>query len=396
MIFTKEKLTIENFGPIKSVELELKRFNILIGEQATGKSTVAKVLAVCRYFSFINEFNYFEKEGSAFSWGLISWGLDGFVKKDTIISYSCQHYSLEAVAVKTSFDPWVNKSNDNEESFDVEIKLVPKSKEFKTLLSELKKINANLNKYSLEDTPVTFFQNKVAKVMENPFYLPAERGLQSIFSLGKSPNFSDSLFNQFAKIDSINKNFKKATEIEPLNLFYKNERGSSLFKSKKHGFINLSNAATGYQSAIPIVLTIKYYSDIRKKKKTFIVEEPEQNLFPKAQYELVKFFTEDINSMHTLLITTHSPYILTSLNNLMYAYQTGQDSETESNKIIEKKYWLDPNEVSSYMLLPDGTCENILNRSDDGTILIKAEKIDAISRQLNRDFDKLIDLEISK
>ncbi len=41
----KEKLIIKNFGPIESVELKLGRFNVLIGENSTGKSTVAKVLA---------------------------------------------------------------------------------------------------------------------------------------------------------------------------------------------------------------------------------------------------------------------------------------------------------------------------------------------------------------
>ncbi|HEX8677413.1 MAG TPA: AAA family ATPase, partial [Segetibacter sp.] len=40
----KEKLVIKNFGPIENVELELRRFNVLIGENSTGKSTVAKVL----------------------------------------------------------------------------------------------------------------------------------------------------------------------------------------------------------------------------------------------------------------------------------------------------------------------------------------------------------------
>ena len=49
----KEKLIIQNFGPIKHIELDLGIVNVLIGEQATGKSTVAKLLAVCRYFSFI-------------------------------------------------------------------------------------------------------------------------------------------------------------------------------------------------------------------------------------------------------------------------------------------------------------------------------------------------------
>ena len=56
------------------------------------------------------------------------------------------------------------------------------------------------------------------------FYIPTERGLQSIFSLGKNSiqNLSDSLFVQFAKLDQISKSFiEKEIEIEPLNIYFK-------------------------------------------------------------------------------------------------------------------------------------------------------------------------------
>ena len=43
-----ETLTIRNFGPIKDMTLELRAVNILIGDQGTGKSTVAKLLTVIK------------------------------------------------------------------------------------------------------------------------------------------------------------------------------------------------------------------------------------------------------------------------------------------------------------------------------------------------------------
>ena len=49
-----ERLIIENFGPIKSIDIELRKMTVLIGPQASGKSTIAKVLGICRYFSSIN------------------------------------------------------------------------------------------------------------------------------------------------------------------------------------------------------------------------------------------------------------------------------------------------------------------------------------------------------
>ena len=42
----KETLHIKNFGPIKEVKLELGKVNVLIGDQGTGKSTVAKLFHI--------------------------------------------------------------------------------------------------------------------------------------------------------------------------------------------------------------------------------------------------------------------------------------------------------------------------------------------------------------
>lgn len=400
----KEKLIIRNFGPIKEVELDLGRFNVLIGENATGKSTVAKVLAVCRYFSYITWDGSFEVPNpyeSHFSLGLTAWGLDEFITKDSYIYYESQHYSLTVENHIQPFVTWDDESNQKGDEILVPVfteSLKPLSSEFKQLLLELDKLKPTSDKDGFEDTfwtvPISFWQNNVAKIMDNPFYLPTERGLQSIFSLGKNSiqNISDSLFNQFARIDQVVRLFKNETVIEPLNISYKNVDGKGFVKkSNEEKFYSLFSAASGFQSTIPVVLMIKYYGEIRKKRKTFFIEEPELNLFPVAQKELVNYLVENSVSFgHTVLLTTHSPYILTSLNNLMYAYQIGKDHKNEVEKIIEKKYWINPTDVSAYMLLPNGKCENIID--SDG--LIQAEKIDDVSRALNNEFDLLQNIEL--
>ena len=43
------KLKIENFGPITNVEFELKKFNVFIGQQGTGKSCILKIAAFCKW-----------------------------------------------------------------------------------------------------------------------------------------------------------------------------------------------------------------------------------------------------------------------------------------------------------------------------------------------------------
>ena len=107
----QERLVIENFGPIKSIDLNLGKMTILIGEQATGKSTVAKVLAVCRYFSYIIE--RFENNDSYFSIGLENWGISEYIK-NSVIKYFSEHYDLICESMLGNFDPWIDKGlNEN-------------------------------------------------------------------------------------------------------------------------------------------------------------------------------------------------------------------------------------------------------------------------------------------
>ena len=408
----KEKLIIKNFGPIKSVELEFSRFNILIGEQATGKSTVAKLLAVCRYFSYIinvNSLSTIESENN-FSQGLAAWGLAEFVKSDSYIFYECKHYSLtvkNTLLNFSDFDPRDGSQSDHSETIFLP-QVESSSKEFTDLLRELERIKPksqrNYIDFSTIDwtAPTSFFQNDVASVMDNPFYLYTERGLQSIFSLGKSSisNINDSLFNQFARLDQIARLFTNETNIEPLEIIYKNEAGKGFVrKNDENEFYSLANGASGYQSAIPIILAIRYYTERskaghRKKSKTFIIEEPELNLFPATQDKMMRFLVQESNkSGHTMFLTTHSPYTLTSLNNLLYAAKIGAIQERQINETIKKNFWLDENDLSAYKLNPDGTCENIFDHEEG---MIKAEKIDVISSILNEEFDNLMNIEFSK
>ena len=77
----------------------------------------------------------------------------------------------------------------------------------------------------------------------------------------------------------------------------------------------------------------------------------------------------------------------------MYANTVGQEHKEEVNKIIEEEYWINPNDVSAYQLLIDGECEDIFDREEN---LIKADKIDEVSRTLNQQFDDLLKLEYAK
>lgn len=64
-----------------------------------------------------------------------------------------------------------------------------------------------------------------------------------------------------------------------------------------------------------------------------VLEEPELNLFPLTQYELVKQVVKnlDFERGDNLVITTHSPYIMTFFNNLIQAGNAIADGKDKQN-----------------------------------------------------------------
>jgi hypothetical protein len=100
-----------------------------------------------------------------------------------------------------------------------------------------------------------------------------------------------------------------------------------------------------------------------------IIEEPELNLFPNTQKDLIYYMLSVLcndDREHQLVLTTHSPYILFSLNNCMMGGLV-------KNKIPEEKRyefdsfdaWIDPKKVSIYEI-HDGTLKCL--QDEDGII----------------------------
>lgn len=388
----QERLVIRNFGPIKSVDLNLGRMTILIGEQATGKSTIAKVLSMCRYFSYIvspNE-NY---SGQNFYKGLFDWDLENCLNHETLIIYENDDYKFE-------FNHFFNKIDKEIESFRISSKIIPKSTLFLELQNDYKMLYQEVEK-EFEDfvdfwePNENFYRLNVKKVMDNPLFLPVERILQAI-SFNKDLLISEAIQDELRKLNRITRAYIKEVDIQPLSLKFKNENGFSYVKKQNDSkFHLLHNGASGYQSTIPIVLAIRYYTEIEKRNRTFIIEEPEMNLFPKAQKKLVEFFIESMNNFnHQFLLPTHSPYILSSLNNLMYAYKVANEfnAKEEVQQIINENYWVNPNNVEVYFL-ENGEARSLIDKEEG---LINIDFLDGVSETINEAFDKLLAIEISK
>jgi hypothetical protein len=122
------------------------------------------------------------------------------------------------------------------------------------------------------------------------------------------------------------------------------------------------------------------------------VEEPELSIFPKTQYDLMRLFTWISNEPRlgfSFTITTHSPYILSSFNNLLEAWQvaaTKPDAKGEVAKLIDERYWIKPSDFKAYCI-HDGNLEPIM---DGETGLINGNYLDGVSNEIGSQFDELL------
>ncbi len=136
---------------------------------------------------------------------------------------------------------------------------------------------------------------------------------------------------------------------------------------------------------LPLLSCILYSS----KPQFFIIEEPEAHLYSDAQKAIMEFiaFTANVTGSR-FLITTHSPYMLEALNNLIYASKVGEASESKGEKVkevIPKDIWMKPENVTAY-LVKDGGVESIID--EDGEI--DSDKLDTASDLIAEQFDKLL------
>jgi energy-coupling factor transporter ATP-binding protein EcfA2 len=402
----QERLVIKNFGPIKSADLELGMMTILIGDQATGKSTIAKVLAVCRFFSFITDSTnkLIKNKNIYFDPIFKDFGIDNCITEASFISYENEHYQVKIEIVHdgryiSDFD-----LNKNQPFLKFQPKIIANvSNRFKELILKFNIIKPNndfgdiLSQYMFTnwDIPLEFLQNEVGKVLNNPLLIPIERIVQSI-SFNKDLLLSEATQDQLRKLRRIAMNYSNPTEIPVLNLNFYSSNGLDFVKRKEEeSFYKLAESASGWQLTTPIVLGVKYYNEIKPKVKTFIIEEAENNLFPKTQKRLVEFFVENINNYgHQFILPTHSPYILSALNNCLYAYNLSKIENGKYNKeiekIIPKENWLNIDDLSVYYL-EKGEAKNILNREEG---LIDIDDLDSVSRDINKVFDELLTIEM--
>lgn len=442
------RLMVSNFGPIEDLDLTINDYCIFIGPQASGKSTIAKLI----YFFLsikddIRDYMYqtvYSKKFINVETALIDFNkrldnkfylLFGSIKSEFQI---CFRYDSNAMVSVGLIDNYATIQM--HELFMKELTpILDKIVKFqKWMQDESEMENRTDDRYN-RNKRLLFFEeinndaNRLIKDERSAIYVPACRSylttmtsyMHSLFndtaidngevvanvSLDyASKEFIDRVMNiKYQFKDGLEENIKdrekfsrpgETLDYESLNRVkkltelilkgeYRYEKEEERLYYTDNDYVKLSFASSGQQEAIWILQLI--FSFVLDKRKTILlIEEPEAHLFPEAQMYLVWLISLFGNLYgNQIILTTHSPYILTSLNNLIYAHKVGQINKAEVIKIIPDYCWVDYQKVDAYYL-DKGKASSIM---DEDIQQIQAERIDEISNVLNRQFDELFQID---
>lgn len=327
-----DKLIVKDFGPIREAEMDIKKTTVLIGPQGSGKSTLAKLVAI-----MIDKPNHgSEPEDINFNIEGARYGISGYGTLSTYIDYD---------SLKIEFRVRANTFHFRERESKLPI-FIPTERVLLPILSS--SIMGLLN-------------NNVAI----PYFITAF-GLKYEFARKSSDGFT----------------------IDYLDLEYRFRGEEYLIKNGIP--TKLSESASGYQAIIPLKIVVENY--LPNRAKAFIIEEPELNLYPTTQKNLVYYLADRCTkSENELMMTTHSPYVLAALNNLIFAYKVAHDhpeKAAEVEKVIPRASWLNPDEFAAYFVA-DGTVRSIINPK---TGLISENELDNVSDEIGDEFDSLMDI----
>ncbi|RZJ91517.1 MAG: hypothetical protein EOO60_07930 [Hymenobacter sp.] len=156
--------------------------------------------------------------------------------------------------------------------------------------------------------------------------------------------------------------------------------------------LKIAETASGIQSVTPLLVLLEHLSRNTEQAQSFIIEEPELNLYPTAQQGLLNWLVEKCTKgENDLTITTHSPYILSHLNLLLYAYQVA-DKHPERKEavaaIVPEASWINPKEFACYQV-ENGGVQSLV---DEELGLIDNNELDGLSGDAADAFDNLIRL----
>jgi putative uncharacterized protein GK3268 len=176
-----------------------------------------------------------------------------------------------------------------------------------------------------------------------------------------------------------------------LKASYINEQDTEKLYYDNENWVKLMYASSGQQESLWILLLI--FQRLLLQQKTFlIVEEPEAHLFPIAQRNMMEMVGLLMYATGSeVFITTHSPYVLNSLNVLAYSGKIEGKDANIKNAVVPRGYRILPGQLEAYLLLQRAGTSSLVSIMDKNEGLIQSHKIDKLSDIIEQDMEKLLE-----
>jgi len=423
-----EELIVRNFFSLKDIDIGLGKFNIFIGEQTSGKSLIIKLIAFFRIYGMF-QINDYQRELSQVNEFILSQFKNMFnlgaggdeLSNKFFTEYKFDSYSI-IIKKNTANNLEIIFSDNLSKIFDLAKKILQEKKQE---LSAKSSDQITVNKLMLIEAHSVETKYNVSKYVNQNVFIPAQRSFLSSISSNVFRAWSGSLNNNISSLDlgallrldyflanlgdlyadgissfdwvkAANDDVIKETVAHIDKLANKILKGYFVpdiaggFIQHENYTARLNSASSGQQEFLPMYIVLREYVYLSKRHSevgsfaNLYIEEPEAHLYPTAQKSITELlvYITNISGAGGLCITTHSPYILTVLNNLILA------GSIPEQKIIDPNTAVKFDEVQAYFI-SDGWARSL---RDEESQLIVADELDSVSEDNADEFGTLLDL----
>ena len=355
-----KQLVIKNVGPIRQVDIKLSRFNFFIGPQSSGKSTVAKILSSCMWLEKEVLTTLNDKviaDGAAFVRLVESFHkIEGYFEDGSFVQYDTDFISI----LYNNKDIKITR-NENEDYHREKICYIPAERNMVTL-PELQGIefgHTNIRSFLFDwfnareffvagnktdvlnlgvkyyyDSEQSKIKDRIEHVNGRTYQIAlssASSGLQSLTPLlVMIQYYTDEYFRSYHEKASFN-TYSRTRKADAFvyDKYVLNKVKPNFTEEERANLVQKINDGILKGNHLYHKLLYNYvmalYNLKTPEKTSFIIEEPEQNLYPSTQMDLLDLVVELCNGekKHHCTITTHSPYILNKLNLLVKRFDVG-------------------------------------------------------------------------
>ena len=339
-------IIIRNFGPLKEADMDLSDINLIIGQQGTGKSCAMMVACFCSWVEkriMLRQSAKEFEEGSAFL-GMITsyYHAKGYIHPDTHISYESKFMTFSYDNATMCFSQsW--KARNRWKYCRPKVSYIPAERNILALVSNWNKIEMDYDSimdfYADWDVARRYMRNErnILQTGISYEYDAATRTDSIITSKGKKLEMVNgssgmqSLIPQFVHMDYLLRGIYEAEEQEVreksfsekemvnnlLDILYQRNYKRTGDSGKNKKVVHIEGKDFLFHS---VDGALKFQKEVASMLRTdhaeIFLEEPESNLFPPTQCQLMNWIVDMQHCQghqNFFFIATHSPYVLNHL-----------------------------------------------------------------------------------